>query len=70
LGQLSEETFVVITSADRAEAIRQHVVDRFNNDAVQHYGLGERQGDRVKVKDLAGRDMVLPLISLVSQPAA
>ncbi len=69
LGQTSEETFVVITGADRADTIRQHVVDRFNNDAVQHYALGERQGDRVKVKDLSGRDLVLPLLSLVAQPA-
>ncbi len=70
LGQLSEETFVIITGAERADAIRQHVVDRFNNDAVQHYALGERQGEQVKVKDVSGRDVVLPLMSLVSQPAA
>jgi DNA-binding response OmpR family regulator len=68
LGQLSEETFVIITAAERADSIRKHIVDRFNNDAVQHYALGERQGDRVKVKDLSGRDVVLPLISLVAQP--
>ncbi len=70
LGQLGEESFVIITAADRADLIRKHVVERFNNDAVQHYALGERQGDRVKVKDLSGNDVVLPLISLVSQPAA
>lgn len=68
LGQLGDETFVIITSAEHAETIRKHVVDRFNNDAVQHYALGERQGDRVRVKDIAGREVVLPLISLVAQP--
>ncbi len=70
LGQLGEETFVIITGADRASLIDQHVVERFTNDAVQHYALGERQGDQVKVKDLSGRDILLPLISLVSQPGA
>ena len=58
-----------MVTPDRADTIRQHVVDRFNNDAVQHYALGERRGDRVKVKDLSGRDLVLPLLSLVAQPA-
>ena len=70
LGQLNEDTFIIITDAERADAIRQHVVDRFNDDAVQHYALGERQGDRVKVKDVSGRDVVLPLIRLVSRTAA
>jgi DNA-binding response OmpR family regulator len=69
LGQLDEETFVIITESERAETIRKQVVDRFNNDAVQHYALGERQGDRVKVRDVSGRDLVLPLISLVAKPA-
>jgi DNA-binding response OmpR family regulator len=70
LGQLNEDTFLIITAAERAEAIRKHVIDRFNNDAVQHYALGERQGDRVRVKDLSGQELVVPLISLVTQPVA
>ena len=70
LGQLSEETFVVITAGERAGAIRQHVVDRFNHDAVQHYSLGEREGDRIRVKTSAGEEQVLPLIGLEALPAA
>lgn len=70
LGQLSEETFVIVTASERADLICRHVVDRFNNDAVQHYALGERHGDQVKVKDVSGRDLMLPLVSLVNQPAA
>ncbi len=64
LGQTGEETFVIISAPERAEAIRKTVVERFNNDAVQHYGLGERSGDQVKVKDPSGQERVLPLIKL------
>ena len=70
LGQLTEETFVVITAAERAEAIRQLIVERFNQDAVQHYSLGERVGDRVRIKNSAGQEQVLPLIGLEALPAA
>jgi len=70
LGQLSEETFVVITAAERADPIRQHVVDRFNQDAAQHYSLGERVGDRIRVKNSAGQEQMLPLIGLEALPAA
>ena len=69
LGQVDEDTFVIITGAERADTIRKHVVDRFNNDAVQHYALGERQGDRVRVKDVSGREQVLPLIRLEAHTA-
>jgi DNA-binding response OmpR family regulator len=64
LGQAGDEAFVVISSPERAEAIRKAVIERFNKDAVRHYSLGERQGDRVKVKDAAGREHVLPLLKL------
>src|SRR5205085_5666147 len=64
LGQLSEETFVVITAAERADRVRQNIVDRFDNDAVQHYSLGERLGDRIRVRNSSGQEQVLPLIGL------
>jgi len=64
VGHSGEEAFVVISSPARADAIRRTVLERFNKDAVQHYSLGERQGDRVKVKDAAGRERVLPVLKL------
>jgi DNA-binding response OmpR family regulator len=69
LGQLSEETFVVVTAPERADQIRQHIVDRFNRDAVQHYSLGERVGDRIRVRNSAGQEQVLPLLGLEALPA-
>ena len=64
LGQLSEETFVVITAPERAETIRKHILDRFNHDAPQHYAFGERVGNRIKVKDSTGHERLLPLLGL------
>lgn len=69
LGQLSEETFVVITAPERAEFIRKHILHPFNHDAAQRYAFGERVGNRVKVKGAAGQEQVLPLRSLESAPA-
>jgi GGDEF domain-containing protein len=68
LGQLSEETFVVITAPERAEIVRQNILDRFNHDAAQHYAFGERVGTQVKVKDSNGREQTLPLLGLEAAP--
>jgi len=64
IGQTGEETFVVVSASERAELIRKAALERFNNDAVQHYGLGERIGNQVKVKDPSGQERLLPLIKL------
>ncbi len=64
LGQLDEATFVVITSHERAAHLSKTVVERFNSDAVQHYGLGERVGDQVKVREPSGAERLLPIIQL------
>jgi DNA-binding response OmpR family regulator len=70
LGQSGDESFIVVTDPDRAEALRRHIVDRFDNDAVQHYALAERAGPNVRVRDSAGRERVLPLLGLeVAAPA-
>jgi len=64
VGHSGEEAFAVISSPERADVIRKTVLERFTKDAVQHYSLGERQGDQVKVKDAVGREHVLPILKL------
>ena len=64
LGQLAEETFVVIAAPERADLLRDHILERFDHDAAQHYAFGERVGDHVKVKDSAGHEQLLPLLAL------
>ena len=64
LGQSGDESFVVITTPERADLIRRHIVDRFNSDAVQHYALAERSGPNVRVRDSAGHERLLPVLGL------
>jgi len=64
LGKSEEETFVIISAPERAEVIRKTVIDHFDTDAVQHYGLGERNGDKVKVKSASGQELLLPMMKL------
>jgi GGDEF domain-containing protein len=68
VGQVDEETFVIVTSPERSDSIRHAAVERFDNDAVQHYALGERSGDKVKVKDASGQDRVVPVVRLDAGP--
>jgi CheY-like chemotaxis protein len=64
LGQLSEASLVVVTSAARADGIRKHIIERPSHDAVQLYALGECAGDKVRVTNAAGQKKVPPLIRL------
>jgi DNA-binding response OmpR family regulator len=68
IGQTGEETFVVISAPERVEMIRRAVLERFESDAVQHYSLGERVGNHVRVKDPSGQERLLPLIRLEAVP--
>ncbi len=62
LGQRGDSTFIVITAREKAAAVCKTVVERFDQDALQHYCLAERVGDRLKVRDPAGQEhLVLPV---------
>jgi DNA-binding response OmpR family regulator len=62
LGQQNDETFIIITAPEKAGVLQQTVVTRFEQEAVQHYSLAERQGNQVKVKDGAGQERLVPLM--------
>jgi DNA-binding response OmpR family regulator len=62
LGQQDDETFIIITSPEKAGALCQTVAARFDLEAPRHYSLAERQGDQVKVKDAAGHERLVPLM--------
>jgi DNA-binding response OmpR family regulator len=62
LGQQDDETFIIITSPEKADPLRQTVTMRFDQEAPQHYSLAERQGDQVKVRDAAGQERLVPLL--------
>jgi CheY-like chemotaxis protein len=64
LGHTGDETFVIVCAAERGDLIRRTSVERFDNDAVQHYGLGERTGDEVRVRTPTGKLHALPVVRL------
>jgi CheY-like chemotaxis protein len=64
LGLAGEENFVVVCAAGKADLIQRTAVERFSRDAVQHYALGERAGDHVRVRSPGGQPLTLPLVKL------
>jgi len=64
LGQTGEETFVIVTASERGEMIRKASVDKFNSDVLQHYGMGQRSGEVVRVRDSSGTDHTLPVLTM------
>jgi GGDEF domain-containing protein len=64
LGRPDDETFVVICAADRADIISKTIIERFENDAPQHYALGERVGENIRVRTISGQELLLPMVRL------
>ncbi|MBL8045124.1 MAG: response regulator [Anaerolineales bacterium] len=64
LGRPDDETFVVICVADRADIISKTIVERFEGDAPQHYALGERVGENIRVRTISGQELLLPMVRL------
>ena len=62
LGQLSEETLCGHHRRRPRRHAAPHIMDRFNNDAVQHYALGRAAwATGCGCKRLAGQEQLLPL---------
>jgi len=68
LAQPADDAFVVITTPDKADKVRQTIIESFDHDVLQHYSLGERNGDMVKVKDSLGQEHNLPMLRLEVAP--
>ena len=66
LGRPDEESFAVVCGAERADLIRRTVLERFEADAAQHYALGERVADKIRVHTASGKGMTLPIVKLES----
>ena len=66
LGHAGGDNFVVITSPDRAEALRAAFTERFNDGARAHYSFREREQGYMVVKTAEGEEHV-PLMTLHTQ---
>jgi hypothetical protein len=70
LAQAEDDSFVVITAPERAAGLKASIIERFDDDAAQHYALAERTGPgTVRVRNALGRELVLPLICLEASEA-
>jgi len=63
LGQKQDKIFVIITAREKAAAMREAVVEHLAEEMLQHYSLAEREGDLVRVKDPAGQEHLVPVIT-------
>jgi CheY-like chemotaxis protein len=64
LGQTGEETFVIVSAADKVDYIRKTALERFDADVLQHYNLAERQGANVRTTNSAGQKLIVPALKL------
>jgi len=67
LGHAGGDNFVVITTPDRAEAMRQALIDRFNDGVRAHYSFREREQGYIVNRLLDGTEERSPLMTLYTQ---
>ena len=67
LGQSGSDNFVVITTLDRAEALRQTLTERFAQGVHAHYSYHEREQGYMIVKSPDGTETQVPLMTLHTQ---
>ncbi len=63
-GHIGSDDFIVVTSADRAEHLRDTIRQRFDKDVGTHYDFMTRMQGYLVVKDDAGNDVQTPLMRL------
>jgi DNA-binding response OmpR family regulator len=64
-GHPGRDNFVVITHAQDAEAMRQRLIERFNDEVLQHYSFIDRERGYLLVPDAVYGERQVPLMSLV-----
>ncbi len=67
LGQVSDDTFVVICSAADAAAFTQQATAQFAEQAPHHYSFGRRDGAAVHATASGGGPHALPMLALVAE---
>ena len=64
LGHVSADDFIIITRADLAQSIKQHITDRFRNEVGTFYSFRDRERGYIQLKDGAGGEKQVPLMTL------
>jgi PleD family two-component response regulator len=64
IGHVGGSNFILITTQDRAEAIRKTLKERFAQEVLAHYNFLDREQGYLLVTDDSGRTVKVPLMTL------
>lgn len=64
LGHTGGDNFIIITTEDKAPAIRQRLKTRFADEVLLHYSFMDREQGYIQVPDPAGQLQQAPLMTL------
>ncbi len=64
VGHVGSDTFIIITSPDRAGELREKMITRFNEEIKSFYNFREVERGYMKVKDEDGEEKQYPLMEL------
>ncbi len=70
IGHTGKDDFIVITAVDKAQAIKDRVVDRFEQVVNAFYSMDDQQRGYMAVEGRGGREQWAPLMSLAIGIAA
>lgn len=64
IGHAGNDNFIVITPPSKAEAMRDRLEKRFNEEVLTHYSFVDREQKGLKMKDGQGKEKLVPLMTL------
>ena len=64
VGHPGGDNFVIITYAEDPAALRQRIVDRFEDEVKQHYSFIDRERGYVIIQDAEGEERQVPLMTI------
>ena len=66
IGHAGGDNFILITSADQAEAIKNHVKQRFDEEIQTHYNFIDRQQGFINAPDESGQIQHVSLMNMAA----
>ena len=66
IGHAGGDNFILITSADQADAIKNRIKQRFDDEIQTHYNFIDRQQGFINVQDETGSIHPIPLMNMVA----
>ncbi|HQR37234.1 MAG TPA: response regulator [Blastocatellia bacterium] len=64
VGHVGGDDFVVVTTPERAEAISQRIVERFDAEIDRYYSPEDRKRRGINARDRQGNELFVPLIGI------